>query len=250
MSAGLSQRKFLVVDDQLLVRTLVTQVLRTFGVRQEALLQAADGNQALHVLAARHVDLVLCDQQMSPVNGLDLLKAIRCGRTCCSADLPFVFLSGHPERSTIMAAANFHADGFIIKPPRPNDIEKNLLLALERSRPAVDPFRYLLMPTGTDYDQRQFPVLPVPKSGADLQRLLSLFEVDYELESVSAGDILARALTDRHGRMLLPQGLKLQGFHIETLRKFAGLYGIEQVAIAALPLDQMIMYQEYYGIEP
>jgi two-component system, OmpR family, response regulator len=250
MSEVLANHKFLVVDDQLLVRTLISQVLHSFGLPPDHILQATDGQHALRVLSARRVDLVLCDMQMSPVNGMDLLKAIRCGRTANSPDLPFVFLSGHPEKSTILTAARFHADGFIVKPPKPSDIEKSLIAALNRPRPDIDPFAYIGIETGTEYDRSGYARVAAPEPSPELNILLERFLVPYDVAAISVGDILAKNLTDRGGRTLLACGIKLQAFQVETLQKFQALYGITQVPVAALPQDQMIMYHDYYGIDP
>ncbi|TDR81509.1 response regulator [Paludibacterium purpuratum] len=250
MGVDLSTVKVLVVDDQLLVRTLISQVLRNFGVKSEAVFQATDGNNALHVLAARQVDIILCDMQMAPVNGMDLLKEIRCARTPNPPNLPFVFLSGHPERNNILLASKLHADGFVIKPPKPNDIEKNLLTALERPRPAIDPFGYLAIATGSEYDTRNFELPLAPKQSHDLDLLLDRFHVDKEIKAVVPGDIMSKDLLDQNGRVLLPRGVKIQKVQLAILAKYQALYGVHTLAVAELPHDQMIMYQDYYGINP
>ncbi|MBV8045887.1 MAG: response regulator [Paludibacterium sp.] len=250
MSVDLSNIKVLVVDDQLLVRTLISQVLRNFGMKSEFIFQATDGNNALHVLAARHVDIILCDMQMAPVNGMDLLKEIRCARTSNAPDLPFVFLSGHPERNNILMASKLHADGFVIKPPKPNDIEKNLLTALERPRPAVDPFAYLSIATGTEYDARNYERQTVPQQSHDLDILLERFLVDKDVKAAAPGDILSKDLFASDGRLLLQRGVKLQKVQLDILAKHQALYGVHTLPIAELPQDQMIMYQEHYGINP
>jgi CheY-like chemotaxis protein len=250
MSVDLSNIKVLVVDDQLLVRTLIGQVLRNFGMKPESVFQATDGNNALHVLAVRHVDIILCDMQMAPVNGMDLLKTIRCARTPNPANLPFVFLSGHPERNNILLASKLHADGFVIKPPKPSDLEKNLLAALERPRPAVDPFSYLSVVTGSEYDMHQFERVIVPRQSHDLDLLLDRFSVDKDLKAAQPGEILSKDLHASDGRPLLPRGVKLQQVHLDILAQNQALYGVNTLPIAELPLEQMIMYQEHYGISP
>lgn len=184
MSIDLSSRHILIVDDQLLVRSLICQILRTIGMRPDAISQASDGNTALRVLQIRAFDLILCDFQMAPINGMDLLKAVRCACTPNPSNVPFVFLSGHPERALIMQAGQFHADGFIIKPPTPGDIEKNIQTALARPRPAIDPFHYLTIPTGSAHDQATFERQSVPPQSIDLDTLLERFRSDTALNDV------------------------------------------------------------------
>ncbi|WP_252346230.1 MULTISPECIES: response regulator [unclassified Paludibacterium] len=243
----LPHARILVVDDQLLVRTLVGQVLRSFGVVPDNILQATDGNHALHVLAVRKADLVLCDMQMSPVNGMDLLKMLRCAATPQSPDLPFVFLSAHPDRSNILLAAKLHADGFIIKPPKPNDIEKNLQAALSRPRPAIDPFSYFAIATGSEYDSLTFERPMVPKQSQDLTQLLERYLRPCALAEARPGDMLARPLLDQAGRELLDRGVRLSAQHLDVLQRFQSVYGIASLAIADLPQEQMAQVQALFG---
>jgi response regulator of citrate/malate metabolism len=108
----------------------------------------------MRTLDMRMVDLVLCDVEMKPMNGLDLLKELRCGHTANASNLPFIILSGHADRSNVTVAVKLHADGFVVKPPKPADVEKAITQALKRARPEVDPFSYYSVDTGTDYDKR------------------------------------------------------------------------------------------------
>lgn len=248
MSIDFSSLRILIVDDQLLVRTLLGQVLRSVGFKTDSIFQATDGNNALRVLDLRPFDIILCDIQMDPINGVDLLKEIRCARTPNLPNTPFVFLSGHPERSTIMLAAQFHADGFIVKPPKPSEIEKNLEAALNRARPEIDPFHYLSISTGSDYDLRNFERPAVPPQSRDLDLLLERFKADEAVEQVPPGSILAQDLHAADGRPLLTRGIKINQVQLNILKKFKAQYGVNTLAVAHLPQDQMIMYQEMYGL--
>lgn len=240
--------RILVVDDQLLVRTLLGQVLRNIGFKPELISQATDGNNALRVLELRQFDVILCDIQMAPINGVDLLKEIRGGRTPNRPDVPFVFLSGHPERATILLAAQFHADGFIVKPPTPGDIQKNIEAALQRPRPAIDPFHYLTIPTGSEHDQRVYPVPRVPPQTRDLEVLLQRFEAPVPLDQVEAGAVLARDVCAADGRPLLVRGSKINPVQLGILKNFKSVYGVDTLPVAQLPQDQLIMYREVYGL--
>ena len=248
MSIDFSTLRIMVVDDQLLVRSLISQLLRSLGFRPDSISQGTDGNNALRILELRQFDIILCDIQMDPINGIDLLKAVRSARTPNRPEIPFVFLSGHPERPTIMMAAQFHADGFIVKPPKPSDIEKNLEVALTRPRPAIDPFHYVNIRTGSEYDLRNFERQTTPHQSRDLDMLLARFKLDVPIEDAEPGNILAEDLLALDGRMLLSRGVRLTRVQLDILKRFQVQYGVHQIPIAHLPKDQMIMYQEVYGI--
>ena len=228
MTIDFSRLRVLIVDDQMLVRSLVAQALRVMGFLQENLSQAVDGTFAKRTLEAKPIDVVLCDIQMEPMNGLDLLKDLRCGRTNNPPDLPFVFLSGHPEKHIIMVAAQLHADGFIIKPPKPAEMEKNLRNALTRARPEINPFHYQSIATGTAYDRHVF---------GDLIRQVAA-EIDMDGESMTQGlgtvvpgSILARDLFSKSGQLLLMRGSEITQTQLKALRQFADRFGVVEVVV-------------------
>lgn len=67
--------RILVVDDQKMVRELLKIYLTTGGYTQ--LLFAADGDEALDMIASEDPDLVVLDLQMPRMNGLDVCKTLR-----------------------------------------------------------------------------------------------------------------------------------------------------------------------------
>ena len=64
----------LVVDDSMAMRRLVCTTLRCEGF---ACIEASDGAEALERLADQNVELVLTDQWMEGMGGLELTKAIK-----------------------------------------------------------------------------------------------------------------------------------------------------------------------------
>lgn len=230
MTVDFSRMRVLVVDDQMLVRSLVTQVLRVMGFLQENISQAVDGTFAKRTLEAKPIDIVLCDVQMEPMNGLDVLKDLRCGRTNNPPNLPFVFLSGHPEKSNIVIAAQLHTDGFIIKPPKPADMEKTLRQALGRQRPEIDPFAYYKIATGTMYDRHTFGVLIQQASQS-----LDEDGVKAPLAVVQPGSVLARDLFNHTGQLLLQRGSAITKTQLQVLRQFPERFGVAEIAICAEP---------------
>jgi len=216
-----SRMRILVVDDQTLVRSLISQALQTMGVRSDAIFQTAAGTASMRLLDIRMVDLVLCDVQMAPMNGMDLLKELRCGHSMNPSNLPFVFLSGHADRSNVVLASQLHADGFVVKPPKPADVEKAIVAAMQRKRPEIDPFSYYGVATGTEYDRKVFgrlfdaPALPEAPPGTSVSLL-----------TVKAGAVLAQDLHSKQGHLLLPRGAAISANQIAVLRDFSDRYGV------------------------
>jgi two-component system chemotaxis response regulator CheY len=65
----------LAVDDSASMRQMVSFTLRSSGYD---VIEAIDGQDALDKIGDRHVDLVLTDQNMPRMDGLTLIRELRC----------------------------------------------------------------------------------------------------------------------------------------------------------------------------
>jgi CheY-like chemotaxis protein len=86
-----SSKTVLVVDDEEVVRTLVTRALVEAGY---AVVEASHGAAALALLESgtHELDLVVCDLVMPGLNGRDLARWLAAHRP----DLPILLVSGYP----------------------------------------------------------------------------------------------------------------------------------------------------------
>lgn len=119
--------RVLVVEDNAFVRSLVAKVLYNIGIRDVT--QAADGSAGLDQLAASRPDVVICDIAMTPMGGLDFLKAARAGD---GADVPVIFLTSHTEPEIVMQAKELGADSFLVKPISTGKLKDRLDHVLSR----------------------------------------------------------------------------------------------------------------------
>jgi DNA-binding NtrC family response regulator len=78
----------LVVDDNELYRSAVERMLSRAGY---AVTTARDGADAMNVVSAHPVDLVLCDVKMPGISGLELVRQVR----EVSPDLPCIVITGY-----------------------------------------------------------------------------------------------------------------------------------------------------------
>ncbi|NVJ09939.1 response regulator [Myxococcus sp. AM001] len=104
------RRRILVVDDSPLTRELIANLLEAVGYDTVI---ASDGAEALEVLDAHAVDLVVTDLEMPGVNGLELARRLK-GHPVHSR-LPVVILTtrgGEEDRRRGLAAG---VDGYITK---------------------------------------------------------------------------------------------------------------------------------------
>lgn len=111
-SAEARVSRLLVVEDELLIRMLIADVLRDAGYE---VIEAVNGDEALDILKAGVVvDLVLSDVRMpGSTDGLALLAFIRQNL----AALPVILTSGHlsPESALAEGAVKFLAKPYRIQ---------------------------------------------------------------------------------------------------------------------------------------
>ncbi|MDD3045518.1 MAG: response regulator [Candidatus Delongbacteria bacterium] len=111
----------LIVDDE----ENMLKMLKTFFEEKEfKCYTAKNGREALEVIEANKVDLVITDMKMPEMDGLELLRVIKEKYNNISA----VIMTGFAEEYTTTEALNLGADGYITKPFR----NKELLLILKR----------------------------------------------------------------------------------------------------------------------
>lgn len=106
---SVARQRVLVVDDSVVVRDLLSEVLVTAGYHVEA---ATNGKEALSLLSSFRPDLVVSDVEMPEMNGFDLLQAIRSS----SETLPVVLVTARSStedrrRASVLGASAYVAKG-------------------------------------------------------------------------------------------------------------------------------------------
>jgi two-component system chemotaxis sensor kinase CheA len=104
------RRSILVVDDALIVRELQRGILERAGF---AVRVAADGQQAIALLAEEPSDLVVTDIEMPSMDGFALTEAIRSHPTL--AHIPVLIVSSRSSEADRQRGLDAGADGYIIK---------------------------------------------------------------------------------------------------------------------------------------
>lgn len=105
--------KALVVDDSLVVRTIIQNVLEPLGYE---VLQAGNGKEALDLLDdhALSVELVLLDWNMPVKDGYETIKCIRADDAY--SNLCILMISTESEDEKIDQAMAAGANGYLAKP--------------------------------------------------------------------------------------------------------------------------------------
>lgn len=111
------KKKVLTVDDSRTMRDMVSFTLKGAGYD---VVEAADGQQALTVIGANKVDLVITDLNMPVMDGLTLIRRLRATPT--HRTLPILMLTTEADETKKAEGRSAGATGWIVKPFNPDKL--------------------------------------------------------------------------------------------------------------------------------
>ncbi|MBF0533182.1 MAG: response regulator [Candidatus Omnitrophica bacterium] len=109
--------KILLIDDSLLDRKLMMNILKKAGIANE-ILQAPNGEEGLQIMVDHfsEICLIVLDWQMPKMDGIGFMKAA--GKISEAAHIPIVMVtaSGSDEDKRLAREVNPRLAGYIVKP--------------------------------------------------------------------------------------------------------------------------------------
>ncbi|MBI5740186.1 MAG: response regulator [Nitrospirae bacterium] len=110
-------KTILIVDDSASMRQLVTFALRDAGYDVVA---AVDGKDALGKLSGTKVDMVVTDLNMPNMDGITLIKQLRCGAG--NKFTPVIMLTTESQEAKKQEGRLAGASGWLVKPFTPEKL--------------------------------------------------------------------------------------------------------------------------------
>ena len=107
-----SKIRILVVDDFSTMRGIARKLLADVGF--EDVVDAESGPQALALLDASQIDLLILDWNMPDMSGLEVVQAIRGSDDFQT--LPILMVTAEARRDQILAAIDAGVDDYMLKP--------------------------------------------------------------------------------------------------------------------------------------
>jgi two-component system chemotaxis response regulator CheY len=124
--------RILIVDDSSMMRALIKRVVKMTEVPVDEILEAGDGAEALKLLEAHDVQLLLTDINMPVMNGADLLR--RVARNDRWRDMTRVIISTDGSTQRREEAADLSVRCYLKKPFSPEVLRDVLAHAAETAR--------------------------------------------------------------------------------------------------------------------
>ncbi|MEN6370450.1 MAG: response regulator [Armatimonadota bacterium] len=113
----------LVVDDSLVMRTMIIKTLRLSGLELGEIYQASNGQEGLQVLEDNWVDLALVDINMPVMSGEEMIDKVR--QDPGISDLPVVVVSTESSETRIEMLQKKGAE-FVHKPFTPEILRETI----------------------------------------------------------------------------------------------------------------------------
>ncbi len=175
--------KFLVVDSVSAMCQVTANKLRALGSRDVQ--TAANGAEALNLLKAGQVDVVLSDLPMPVMDGLALLQAMRASETM--AKIPLVLVTAEIDREKIAQAIGFGVSDFLVKPYTTARLEEKIASALGKRAARPSAAGAAPAPAPAKAEVRQPTLLVVDDVPENLRLIADLFEGHYKVKVAANG---------------------------------------------------------------
>ena len=104
----------LIVDDSAAIRKILLRVLTQTTLAIGKIHEAADGVEALRVLEANPVSLILSDINMPGMDGIELVTRVR--DLSATRALPSLMIASQNDRHHWLKAEDAGVSGFVVKP--------------------------------------------------------------------------------------------------------------------------------------
>jgi two-component system chemotaxis response regulator CheY len=119
----------LIVDDSAAIRKILVRVLAQTNLPIKEVHEASDGSEALKILEANEVSLVLSDINMPNIDGIELLTRIKA--TAKWKDLAVVMITTEGSQAKVLEAVQLGAKGYVRKPFTAEQIKEKVLACLK-----------------------------------------------------------------------------------------------------------------------
>jgi len=105
--------RILVVDDDPFTRMTIKRMLGLIG--QFQVMEAGSGAEALSLVTSFEPNLILCDINMAPMSGLQLVQQLRWSSDPKLNKMPVIMLTGNAVQETVMDAIKLGISGYLVK---------------------------------------------------------------------------------------------------------------------------------------
>ena len=130
-----SKLRILIVENHALMRRLLVEMLRGFGVRE--IFQASSVRAAVEIVYGEELDAVILDFFLDEMDGADFAKRVRHDDRCANRQVPILLITGMPDHHKVLKVLDAGINGMLAKPIAPRDLYHRLHTMLASPKPFV-----------------------------------------------------------------------------------------------------------------
>ena len=200
---SLDNTHIMMVEDDAFIRRIFRHILSSLGIK---ITEAISGQQAIAALSTHQVELIITDIQMPRMNGLELIRQIRCGNTDAPRNQRVIVITSLSNSEVLGTAINLNINGFLVKPITPAMAQNKISIALTEELTIRPEIFYEQINTNLDN------ILQATKKSASLLKPLrsegskGSEGVTIPLQKLKSGMQLYSALQTKSGFVILPAG--------------------------------------------
>lgn len=228
----LAAMRVLVADDEAFSLSIVGRMLREMGCTD--VISAAGGAKAYESFqfdSPPGIRLAIVDFNMPDINGLQILKMIRCGQTAAPRDLPVLMLTGTADGGLVSAAAALDIGAFVVKPVSKATLSTRLAKALSEPREPKSVELYKRIDVDSVARALIISHKPVGTVRQRAEKAEDAHGMKLRVEAVPIGAVLAQDVRGPEGELLLSRGAMLSERFLRRLRELSGPARIEYLLI-------------------
>lgn len=180
MSFRFDRISVLVVDDSQHMLNLLCDILRGLGIG--TVHTAQDAVDAFKEIKITRPDLIICDQAMEPICGVEFTRLLRTSQDSPDIHVPIIMVTGYCDTMTVLQARDAGVNEFLAKPISAKALYLRLLEVVNNPRDFVKTKSY----TGPDRQRHSSNKYTGPerreRRSGDREGALSNAEVDALME--------------------------------------------------------------------
>ncbi|MBL8152401.1 MAG: response regulator, partial [Blastocatellia bacterium] len=120
------QKRILVIDDEMVVRGVIQEILQDEGYQ---VVDAATGEDGIILFNKEHFDLVITDLGMPVMSGWDVTQILK----SINQEVPVILLTGWATQTDLVKAKESGVDMVLGKPISSNDLVEAVLQILKKN---------------------------------------------------------------------------------------------------------------------
>lgn len=136
----IAKLSFLIIDDNSMMVTIIKTLLHGFGVHE--IYDANDAVSGFEELTNSKVDIILLDNMMDTLNGIEFTRMVRTARDSPNHYIPIIMISAYTERTRIQAARDVGVNEFICKPISAKNLSDRIMEVVNHPRDFIETPKY------------------------------------------------------------------------------------------------------------